>query len=723
MPPVSPCGRVVDYVRSCFRGYWRFFPDQPDALTYGWLYFAPEGTATIAGPHSFGSGFWNKEQGVYPSFPTGHDPYQGTQWYDGKPPDDLPPDQQIFPTSDFALDLDLPVTPPATRNGFDARCYVVFAPGVDFPVELFYRPDVVDCCWQRVLATLLWWMSNPFPDALDKFRAAVMELWGPDFALVILPLDSEVDRFAWINGPHFQIILRVGTQSWAEIFEQAWHGLQAAHNFGAFSTSPVWHDEALSLVGTLNALGFDPEKPVTFCGHSKGGAVLWILARMMIGANANRDIDVLTFGIPKVGDFRMRNQNFLRETRHVIHRQDVIPLIPPNPISFPLLIPVTSLQQRNNFETWQNFSVYQIVGDGWGNGMEPATELAWQTYTAWIGDILTGQVPGAIAQHFLHSYVAALPECCQDPHFPFTPTLWEMLFGEPDNRDGGMMIGNLGGSLNLPLATGIEIGGAGAWNVAEGGLMIGGAGSRSPIAGDGGLMIGGAGSRSPIAGDGGLRIGGAGSKPPLAGVGGLMIGGAGSKPPLAGVGGLMIGGAGSKPPLAGVGGLMIGGAGDKPPLTDLGGLEIGGAGAKPPLTDLGGLEIGGAGQKPPITGLGGLEIGGAGYLFPLTCAQARLIPFGVAVAFEVSNPNHSWATWPVTASKTYTVTYTVSGGTTGPTRVSTGTCAALVFQFQLAAGGGSNFWVQGLSASTGFADTRSVVGSARATFTIRVDET
>jgi len=189
--------------------------------------------------------------------------------------------------------------------------------------------------------------------------------------------------------------------------------------------------------------------------------VLWLLARRMMDFSLDRNIDVLTFACPKVGNFRAVRPAGLRVVRHVIHRQDIIPLLPPNSTILPFLNFLLTLAQQNALAAWENFSVYQITGDGWGNGLEPAGTRPWQTYADWITLFLTARAPAAFAQHFLASYVAALADCCDAPQYPFSPALWDVLYGTPDNSIGGEMIGGKGTTWPELAAGGLELDGSG----------------------------------------------------------------------------------------------------------------------------------------------------------------------------------------------------------------------------------------------------------------------
>lgn len=225
MPPVSPCGQVVDFVRSCQRGFWRLYPSRPDVLTPGYHYFTEPTRRALETPHSFGSANWTKDGFIYPPVAIGQVHDAGVEWYDGEAPERVPPDQFIFDPGLFQVDQPFPPPRVDVRDGFDERCYLIGHPGVDLDIEAFFRPDVTDCCWQRVLARLCELLTEPTPAALTEFDQAVALLWGPDFTTLIFPGGTTVNRYAWITGPQFQIVLRVGTQSWAELWRQVWHGL------------------------------------------------------------------------------------------------------------------------------------------------------------------------------------------------------------------------------------------------------------------------------------------------------------------------------------------------------------------------------------------------------------------------------------------------------------------------------------------------------------------
>lgn len=505
MPPINPCARVVDYMRSCFAGYWRFFPASPWFVTEGFHYWADADTPTINGPHSFGSAVWNKDGLHYPTYPTGQDISLGQRWIDGNPPDVLPPSNQIGTLQEFASDLEYdPLATPDVQNGFDARCYVV--PGVDLDLNSFFKPDIIDCCWQRVLAQFLSMLETPGDVALGDFEDTIKLLWRPDegYTVRVAPRDTTRDRIAWVNGPTFQIVFSVGTQDWSELWNQLWHGLTPPTNVGNFATERPWFDRSTAVIQFLMTVGFDANKAVTFVGHSKGAAVLWILARRIADFQPGRDVEVLTFGCPKVGDDLMIGQGTISKHVHVIHEQDVVPLIPPNAPLGPLLANICTRAQLDAFRQWRNFPSYVIVGGGGGPRMGQADDLPWQTYAAWIRQLFRRQVPEPIAQHRLPSYVSALQDCCDEPHFPFTEQLWAKLFGFPDFGGGGMFV--MGGKKFADDAAdgGVKVSGKGVSFGVVGGVALGDSG-RPPSTAVHGVTLGGV--HDVLRGLGGVSIG------------------------------------------------------------------------------------------------------------------------------------------------------------------------------------------------------------------------
>jgi len=364
---------------------------------------------------------------------------RGTRWYDGTPPTDLPPPNQVGRSEVFGQDVTFPALPPVElREGFDARCWI---PNGDFnPPNLafFLRPNVIDCCWQRVCVRILNLMS-----AVDTTEvAAVTQLiWAAPFRVTIFPLTNIRERWLWIEGPDFQIVFMLGTQFFGQFWDQTLHSFAGPVSFGPWASSRDWFDNATLVNTTLLAAGFDPDKPITFVGHSRGGATLFVLGRRYLDANPRRDIEILTFGCPKVGNANLIDRTPFRRQRHVANIADIVPNLPPPPSIWVFLLGLLSPVQISGFTNWIGFRVHQVLRPGRQPVLEPLPPLSVADYLSIITDAIARRMPERIEAHFTETYVAALAVCCPRPRFPFNIPMWQALFGFPDNAFGGLMVG------------------------------------------------------------------------------------------------------------------------------------------------------------------------------------------------------------------------------------------------------------------------------------------
>lgn len=87
MPPWSPCGFAVDFLRSCYETEVRFYRDIPDTCRVRWSY-VPEGTPFVPYPNSWVSSNWDSDP--KPLFDIGELPEYGKPWVDGLPIGTLP---------------------------------------------------------------------------------------------------------------------------------------------------------------------------------------------------------------------------------------------------------------------------------------------------------------------------------------------------------------------------------------------------------------------------------------------------------------------------------------------------------------------------------------------------------------------------------------------------------------------------------------------------------
>lgn len=461
MPPVSPCGLVVDYVRSCFTGLWRFYPERPDLLTPGRLYFSPADTPSLQTPHAFGSSFWDKDGMTPPMNPVGLDITLPWDWDDGQPPDDIPPPNQIGRDADFATDLEYdPDVTVTLRAGFDAQCWIVPPQPLVPDPDPTLRPNLVDCCWQRVCARLLDILQGPGPTIVAEWTDTARLLWpAPIYDMLVEDPVIVANRFAWVKGPTYQVVFLVGTQEWGELFAQVFHGFQPPRLHGPWGTADVWFDAATDLSNRLNAAGWDPDLPITFIGHSKGGAVVYVLARRLLDANPNRNIQVLTFGIPKPGNLDLVRNTPTAAERHVVTAGDIIPYLPPS-APFLRLMVFLGADQITGLSAWEGFSTYDFIPVGQTPRVQALPDLPFPVLLSIVQNAVRGRASPPAAEHRLSNYVAALAACCCNPRLPFTPLLWTELFGAAGDCEGGVMDGGGGDWQPVFSSGGVAVGGS-----------------------------------------------------------------------------------------------------------------------------------------------------------------------------------------------------------------------------------------------------------------------
>lgn len=498
-------------VRSCFEGKWRFFANRPDLLTAGYHYFAEADTPAINGLHPFGSAVWNKDRGVYPDYPVGQVMKAGQTWYSGEAPAPLPPDNQIGETAEFSQPINYPPSVPVrVRSGFDARCYIVGHPGIDLDLDRFLRPDITDCCWQRVCARLLDWLNDHTVESTAAFTAAATLLWGAGYTIQVRDVPYARGSYALIRGDQFQIVLLPGLQDWAESWSEFWHGFRGTHDFGDWGTSQLWNTNATALALDLALAGWVINRPTTFAAHSKGGAVAAIVALRGLRAVPTWDFELLTFGNPKAGDERFVGLPGIRRSRHVANAEDPIPYLPPFLLQRDFPAWLTNLPQANAMAIWRQYPLYQYMRAGRPPEMRSLPPLPWELYAQLFAEVFEERLPDPFAQHYLSAYVARLAVCCNQPAFPFSEQLWEMLFGVQDNAIGGVLFGGEPDAPHSIVIGGVKGGGAGG--VLGGGVLVGGTGGDGILPTTaGGVQIGGTGGDGTLpTGDGGVLVGGTG---------------------------------------------------------------------------------------------------------------------------------------------------------------------------------------------------------------------
>lgn len=385
----SACGRVVDFLRSCYQSTWRLHP-ATDLETKGRFVFSPRGTPFLNRWTWLSSRVWTSDERL-PSPALGETDVK-QQWSNGQPPSPFPTGRPLggvdcFDLPVYALVDDLP----ALRGGFPLPCYD----------ETSRLPDFTSRRWFFQIAQVIELHYASDPQAAVALQAAT----GSSELVSEFPVMA-----GQVPGGLVQItdlgtyIVCDGTTDFQQLALQAAYGLQAPQNAGLYGTSPTWQVAAAAWMNRLFNLGVPSDRPVFFAGHSMGGAVCCLLAAVYRSAQADRLIELLTFGCPVPGDARLSALLTSVFRRHLTAIGDIVPLFPSDAaLGFPTLW-VPSIAVINAWSQWQQPSGRIMLYPSGELRSPAADDFNYQTVLTAAAEIIAGDPVGVIGPHAIAVY-------------------------------------------------------------------------------------------------------------------------------------------------------------------------------------------------------------------------------------------------------------------------------------------------------------------------------
>jgi hypothetical protein len=613
-PPISPCALTVEFVRSCFTGYWRFFAGSPGLITPGWYWFNPPGTPCLNDFHFFGSEDWRHGDdeevvGVVPPPQMGNDKSLGWEWYDGKGPDQLPPPGSVGAPSDFQQPQIF--TPGLNRplvNGIDQRCYVPTPPCFTPNLLLFATNN---CAFMLVCAGMVKKVQVldkvPLEQFLRTFLGSAIQIDWDDGDAVTPPT-------VIVQTARNNLVVLGGTANNNQLLLQIRAAVTGPTQYGNISTLTYWWNRATRIIDQMNTVGVDYSKPTFLVGYSYGAATACVMWWRLYDANRTRIIRLVTMGCPKPGDSRLLSQmNLFAFGTHVVNSSDIVPRVPP-PVAFQGILTVLfPFLPGNWYADWTPHAEYLQILAG---GVFDTGPLVGATLAEYIGFVAGTLVRGdlnPVNNHYIDAYIRGLSLHCPDPEAPFDADCYELLFGV---RSFG-----------------------------PGGVVFDGEGIIPPLGTPAGLVLDGAGIIPPLGTPAGLVLDGAGIIPPLGTPAELVVDGAGD--------------VGLFEPT----GLVLDGAGIIPPLGTPAGLVLDGAGIVGMFGTPAGLVLDGAGvlTLPPGP----------------TCATAALMTLGTVYSGNTSTTVARWYLIPLTSGTLYHIRMTFGSPSIGVTLNHGASCAGL----------------------------------------------
>jgi hypothetical protein len=496
-PPFTPCGYAVDFVRSCFAGYWRFFTNRLDVVTPGRLFFVPDSTPHLPFMHCFGSGHWNKgDDGPDSALPhLGHDPEIGESYFRGGPPPVNVQLRTFGDPTDFSDGTVLPF--PNTvrlRDGVDLRC---FPP--DHPPPDMCWVDVANdnCAWLRIQCCVLEAIGD-----LDfgAAQAALQIIFGPNMSFRSDAGVGLFPPFLLCKSPTCNMVFCFGTNSASQLATQFWQGRNGPQRVGPFTTLPIWMAHAGRVANAMNAFGLNCDNPTTFCGHSYGAAVASLLYATVKQADTRRRCGLTAFGCPKPGggdllDFINEHDEYI-----AIHNvPDMVPQIPPSGLLRLQVQAVFPFLPDDWFTGWKPFARYLKLFPGQPFVYGPYFDATFGQYLQFITFMMLAGSSSPFTAHFARQYCAALALRCPLPEHPFPAAAYEALDCVVGANFGGVGMGGDGNRYSYQPAQ-LAFGGSGVFNSPHGfgttaGVVLDGDGvlfNRHEY-GLAGLVLGGAG--------------------------------------------------------------------------------------------------------------------------------------------------------------------------------------------------------------------------------------
>lgn len=206
-------------------------------------------------------------------------------------------------------------------NGYRAACFV------PDPNPVLDRHDLWDKDELAFHASVIATIESDFAGA-----QAMVNAWaGAPLQLTGIPVDADLGSGLLIaQYPTMTFLWLVGTTTSAQLLLQATQMQLGPSAFGAFGSVPLWQAAANRVVAAMNAAGVSPTNRCVLYGHSAGGAIATIVARTINQYQLPGKLELATFGMPKPGDQRLKDQMLLIPQINVQNDGDPVPFLAPS---------------------------------------------------------------------------------------------------------------------------------------------------------------------------------------------------------------------------------------------------------------------------------------------------------------------------------------------------------------------------------------------------------
>lgn len=230
------------------------------------------------------------------------------------------------------------------RDGFDSRCWSGERPllGIDsYPIG--------DYCAGSDLAALLNYLAADTPLLLTELESIFGS--GGNFLIKDNPL-SIYPKWAVGSDGTWNLVLIGGTTTLEQLALQSLSLTFVPVYYNGYYTCNLWNLAAEAILNTMSINGFDMDKPTLIAGYSYGGAVTALVGERLYTGNPERDVRLVTYGMPKPGSAVLVNRLRPLLQVHWEVEGDPVPLVPPR---FASLAPFLPLLPGFVVSNWNRF--------------------------------------------------------------------------------------------------------------------------------------------------------------------------------------------------------------------------------------------------------------------------------------------------------------------------------------------------------------------------------
>lgn len=318
----------------------------------------------------------------------------------------------IVGPSAFFSDGEPDGTPPLPANPSPCRCYPLACYGLATIGQYDFQ-----CC-----GTVLQFAKILNATYIDGGLAQTLakNFFGLDWSFgydAQAGAETPATLIGW-NAKGTVAVFVTGTTTPQQLALQVLYAAYGLLDYGLYSTFDFWQRNAQIVLDRIAGAVPLPVREIYLCGHSYGAAIAQLVAAMLRPGNPDLSINILTFGMPCVGDDRINR--ILGKAYYVHYRNlgDPVPGLPPRGSD---LVTMASLILPINLPKYDVLAPANggtILEDGGIEYEDDGETVPYGVLQAIIELIQAGMDVAPFDAHLLPTYISRLNQICPVPPGP-----------------------------------------------------------------------------------------------------------------------------------------------------------------------------------------------------------------------------------------------------------------------------------------------------------------